>query len=120
MKLRIGQIIYLKPVNNELRRNKEVRAVEIVKIGRKWFTVKEPNTDGSSWQWKRDRFDINTLNHDGGGYVNSWDGYLTLQDIEKEKEHSRLSSELSKFFSRWNRSSLSLEKLQKMYKIACS
>ena len=119
MKLKIGQIIYLKPVNNQLRRGKEIKEVEISRIGRKWFYVKTPGTDAAGWEWQRDKFDIDTLNQSNGEYVNDWDGYLSLKEIEDEKEQLNLYMELGRFFSEYGRSSLSLGKLQEMYKIAC-
>lgn len=39
MKLQIGQTVYLKPINNRARRNKEIKTAIIKKVGR-FFLLK--------------------------------------------------------------------------------
>lgn len=105
MKLEIGQTIYLNPINNEARYNRNIKQVKIIKIGRKYFEV----TDC------RDRLNIETMLSDNGEYAPCFKAYLSLEQIENENKKHHLFDKFRKLFQYQNK--FSLEQLEKIDKI---
>jgi hypothetical protein len=81
MKLSVGQTIFLKPIGNAARRSTDLIETKIAKIGKKYFEV-ENGYYG--------RFFIDTLTQDGGQYISNYQGYLSKEELETERETKRL------------------------------
>lgn len=105
--MEVGQKIYLKPIGNRARYNEGIKEVRIGKVGRKYFEL-----EGSHYG----RFFIDTMTQDGGQYMSEYTCYLSLQDIEDEKEALRLFTEIKKVFSGFN-TDLPLSKLKEIDRI---
>ena len=100
MKLKVGQVIYLKPT--DIRRSGNIREVTISKISRKYFEVEEMSSR---------RFHIDSLKHDGGDISPQWQGYLSLKEIKDEEEFTRLQGKIVRHS--WVKYDCSLEDLKK-------
>ena len=105
--MEVGQKIYLKPIGNKARYSQEIKEVTIGKVGKKYFELEE-NHYG--------RFFIDTMSQDCGQYISGYTCYLSLQDIEDEKEALRLLTEIKKVFSGFN-TDLPLSKLKEIDRI---
>ena len=105
--MEVGQKIYLKPIGNQARYSKEIKETIISKIGRKYFEVEDSGYG---------RFFIDTMNQDCGQYVSGYTCYLSLQEIEHEKEAKILSEKIKKVFSGFS-PDLPLDKLKKIERI---
>lgn len=100
--MEIGQTIYMKPIGNAARFNRDIKECTISKIGRKFFEVNEI---------PRSRFHIDNLLHDGGDYNPDYKGYLSLKDIEDEDEAGRLYREIKTIWFDGYTNSIPLHKL---------
>jgi hypothetical protein len=109
MSLKVGQTVYLRPLNNSLRRGRSVESAVVLKIGSKFLTLEGP-------MWSLDRFYKDTLLHDGRGYAPSWQVYLSMQEIKDEDEKSEIISETQELFSSRD-PKLSLPQLREIRKI---
>ena len=74
MKIQVGQIVYLKPINNRARRNKDIKTAVIKKVGRKYATILEDE------RWETD-FNIETM-VEKSNYSPDFEVYLSLEDAE--------------------------------------
>lgn len=107
MELEIGQTVYLKPQGNAGRRSTEIIPAKIEKIGRKYFEVD---------YGRANRIIIETMCEDGLGWVSNYSVYLSLDEIEQERQAQLVFADLKKHFSS-NNTSLSLEQLRAISKI---
>ena len=92
MALQVGQTVYVKSLT--LYSNKGKQDIEtgvVSKIGNKFFELEGP-------RWFRKRFVLSTMLNDGRGYTSSLKVYLSMQEIEDEKEASHLAQELRQYF----------------------
>lgn len=105
--LKLGQPVYIERVHNFTRNNSNTLHTTISTVGTKYFQV----TD-----LPRERFRVDTLRHDGGRYSSKYKVYLSLQEIEDEKEANKINQELIGYFSH-GVSKLPLEKLKKIKEI---
>ena len=96
--MEIGQTVYLRPIGNAARGSSKIEEVVITKVGRKYF-----ETEGHG------RFEIETMRQDGRGYVSNYQAYLSLEDIEQEKEQNRLVDEICKVFRGYGRPEVTFE-----------
>ena len=104
----IGQALYLRPIGNEARYNREIRTCTVSAVGRKYFQVQE---------LPRIRFHIDGLRHDGGQYISNWQAYESMQEIDDEKECSALRDTVSDACGYTRISRLSLGQLRKIAEI---
>jgi hypothetical protein len=104
-KIQVGQKIWLKPT---ARRSTAPIEVEITKIGRKYFEV-EPGRYG--------RFYINTLTQDGGEYISNYQGYLSLEDIERDQRAAKLMYLIRQRIAPFGGSCLTHEQIESISKI---
>lgn len=88
IELKEGQTVYLQPIGNAARYDKELIETKINKIGNKYFTVTE--------QWYG-RFYIDTFYQDGKGYISNYRVILSQQQLEDEKEQSMLIERIKKY-----------------------
>jgi hypothetical protein len=108
MKLKVGQKIYVLPINNAARREKDIKEDLIVSVGRKYFKLQ-------NHPWSR--FYIETLYEDGGQYSPDWLCYLSLKDYEDEKETNSLRRFCEDTFGHGSNIKLTLDKLRRIVKI---
>lgn len=106
--MEVGQKVYLKPVGNQTRYSKEIKETRISKVGRKYFELEESYYG---------RFFIKTMNQDCGQYISGYTCYLSLQEIEDEKEALKLYTEIKKVFSGFSNTDLSLSQLKEINRI---
>lgn len=110
----LGKKCYLKIQGNSERYykgepiEKKIRECEIVKIGRKYFTVLTKT--GQSIQFEIDTLDEKTQT------LSDWKFYFEKQDILDEEEYKNLEISIRMYFSNciFSKSKLSLEKLRKI------
>lgn len=106
--MEIGQKIYLKPIGNAARYGKDIVETVVTKVGRKYFEVSYPCN----------RIEIESMKDDNGQYISSYVAYLSLQDIEDEKEYYRIHAEIKDNFSGMSYSKqFSLDQLQRILNI---
>jgi hypothetical protein len=109
--MKVGDKVYLVPVNNQARYIagydifKHIKEDEIVKIGKKYFYLKEHSYY---------KFGITEM-HDVSNYCANYVVYLNLQDFKDEKEKETLSFEIKKYFSSYGQIKLTLERLRQIY-----
>ena len=108
-KPQVGDTVYLKPINNELRRSTEVLTRTVKKIGRKYFDV----WDGSNIHTIH-QFFIDTMLENERGYLADWQAYYSLQEIEDEQEKSEKLFYFRRFFDGPLRSQLTLDQLRRI------
>ena len=112
-RLKVGNKCYLKAQGNEERRHKGksfeewIREGEIVKIGRKYFTVK-----CGVWERKYSIEDFTEVTD----YCSDWAFYFSKQDILDEMEVEKLEFSIKNRFSGFgkNPSKLTLEQLRRI------
>lgn len=112
-KLKVGMTLFLKAIGNASVYVKETIECRVVSVGRKFFTIdRSPYLCGS-------RFFIETNNDDGGKYSSNYIAYFSREEIENEKKHNKLYSEIKdKYFSTYsNCDKVSLDKLIKIQEI---
>jgi len=105
--LKIGQVLYLKPINNASRRGDgEIKETYITKIGKKYIIV----------HGHYGRYFIDSLLQDAGQYSSNYQAYTTRQQIEEEREMQTLRDKLRKYFDGvWGESrKLTLQQLRKV------
>jgi hypothetical protein len=110
--MNVGDIVYLKPLNNNARYCKDgilnhIKQGEVVKVGKKYFYIKG---------YERQKFGIEEM-HDISEYCAGWQVYHSIQEIHDEVEHGKLSDEIRKYFSVYGKVSLSLSKLRKIKEV---
>ena len=105
--MKTGQEIYLKPIGNRARYDKEIKKTKVGKVGRKYFELEESHYG---------RFFIDTMLQDCGQYISGYVCYLSLQEIEDEEEALKLYTEIKKMFSGFS-TDLPLNKLKEIHKI---
>mgnify|MGYP000982343436 CR=1 FL=1 len=108
MDLQVGQIVFVKRIGNAARYESRITEEVVESIGRKWFTLKD---------FRRERFSLDDGLNDGKGYISNYAVYVSMQEIEDEKEHSKLCNILNREFSSYGDSNLSLKTLRKIIDI---
>ncbi len=108
-KPQVGETVYLKPINNELRRSSLIKECTVTKVGRKYFDV---CVVGSQLPIRE--LLIDTLRDNRGEYLPNWQAYYSLQEIEDEKEKSNSLLDLRRFFDGPLRSQLTLDQLRRI------
>ena len=109
-KPQVGDTVYLKPINNQMRRSSEIMEREVKRVGRKYFYVAE-----SKGPFHMEiKINIETMQEDQGGYSGDWQAYYSLQEIEDEKEQHHLSCVLRDLFGGWSRNGLTLDQLRRI------
>ncbi len=104
-KLVAGQKIFVKPIGNAARRGGEIREEVIDKVGKKYFTLVG---------WHRERFNNDTLRHDGGQYTPNYQCYFSMQEISDERERSALLDRARRLFSSYGEIGLTLNELRQI------
>lgn len=104
--IKIGQKIFLKPINNAARRgvNVEIREAEVAKVGRKYFELKEGYYG---------KFHIENLTQ-VSDYTPSYQGYFSKQDIEEEIESKILYDEIRHKYFNYYQPKISLKILREI------
>lgn len=104
MKIEVNQTMYL--IEYDYRGSKkETQAVKVSKVGRKYFEL-----EGKPYN----RYDIKTL-REVKDHVYKNQCYLSIQEIEDDRELNRLTNEISQFFR--YRTKLTIEQLREISKI---
>lgn len=105
-KLKMGDVVYLEPMNNAARRNGEIiKDVPIIRVGRKYFEC----TYG--------KFEIETGLHCNGGYTSNYKAYTSLTEVEEKRDRWRLHQQIAEYFRSSYEPELSLSKLKEINKI---
>ena len=105
--IKVGQEVWVKP-SEHYRGKIEVYKALVVKVGTKYFQI----NDG----YRNDRYCLKTLIQENDtNYKNKV--YLSLQKIEDEVEHQKLSDSIKKSFSYFGKSPFSLDALRKIHEI---
>ena len=115
-RIKVGSKCYLKAQGNEERRHKGkpfeewIYEAEIIKVGRKYFTVK-----CGVWDRKYRTDDLTEVTN----YCSDWAFYFSKQDILDEMEIEKLEFFIKNRFSGYgkNPSKLTLEQLKRIYNI---
>lgn len=114
MELKLGQKAFLKPINNAARYgNKEIKEVEIVKIGRKYFFV---GKEGETNERLMTKFNIEDRKQTSN-YSPDWQFYFSKQEILDEEEEKELTSKIKRKFDTWEKTGLSLDQLKRIHSI---
>lgn len=107
--LKVGQKVYVKPIGNAARCDSKIKEEVISEVKRKYFKLEG---------WYRTRFFIDGLYEDCGQYISNHQCYLSMQEIEDEKEHTKLMREMNETFDYLRgRRNITLEQLRKIKKI---
>lgn len=85
MKIEVGQILYLEPIGNAGRRNKEIKPVCVSKVGRYFFELSESHYG---------RFYIDTMIQDGKGYTPNYIAYFSEQDIKDKRDAENIRQDI--------------------------
>ena len=107
MKIQVGQKVYLKPIGNKVRISQNIRESEIEKIGKKYFYLKGFN---------REKFSMEDMMN-VSNYVSDWKVYLSIQEIEYEKEYNQLFENIRKTFDHWSGVNFTLDQLRRIKEI---
>lgn len=115
-RIKVGNKCYLKAQGNEVRRHRGmpfeewIYECEIIKFGRKYFTVKKGCTEI--------KYDINDLT-EVTNYCSDWKFYFEKQELLDEMEIEEIEWKIRNLFSGYghNCSKLSLSKLRKILDI---
>jgi len=102
--MKVGQEIYIEPVNNAARYSKDIKKSKISKVGRKYFEIEGMNGI---------RFFKDNLTHDGKGYCSDYNCYYSQQEIDDKREHIEISNSIRKSFSFYDKS-IPLNKLREI------
>lgn len=106
MNLTVGQIVYIRNLENYYRNNPDTPTLSeatITKIGRKFLET------------SRGKFDVNTLIHINGKYSPTLKLYLSPDDFHKENEHRTKFKNIHSFFESYNYSKIDIETLREIY-----
>lgn len=96
----VGETLYMLNVGDRAGGVEQVlRPVIVIRVGRKYFTVCEPEYEGKDWM--HERFYIDSWRHDAGGYAPCWALYESAVDFEREKQRADVRKYLSGLFD-WN------------------
>ena len=109
--LEVGKTVFLKPVNNEARRSKEIKEKFILKIGRKYFFV---GKEGETVDKRTLKFSIDTLYQENKGYAPNWQVYFDKQEIFDEREFYELISKIRKEFTEYGKLRFTLNQLRRI------
>lgn len=95
-RIKIGQKVVLKPVNNTARYIKgdileNLSEGEITKVGRKYLTV-------SLNKYNEIQFELDGFKHKNGGYCADYELYFSRQVVEDEIIRDRMFSRCQSFF----------------------
>lgn len=102
-KLEVGQTVYVKPIGNAARRSTKIITCKISKVGRKYFEL------DLNWMG---RFEIESMTQDNGDYISNYACYLSLQEIEDEKELNELYKDIGSCFNSFSAKNYSLKQLR--------
>jgi hypothetical protein len=105
--MKVGQKIYLRPFGNKARYSNTIEEATITKIGRKYFEA------GGSYG-SYGRFYIDNLMHDNGQYVSNYKAYLSIEEIEQERESKGIWEKLRQFYFNSSKPQFSLTTLRKI------
>lgn len=98
-----GQKLY------EIVYNGEIKEVTVKEVKRKYFTIDE---------YRSYKFRIDILKYEDENYSQrNRQLYLSIQEIEDEREHQTLSSIIRKRFSSYGKLSLTLDQLRRINSI---
>ena len=89
-----------------------VQEWEIVKVGRKYYTVRRDNQ-----KWTDMRFYIEDRTQFNGDYSGSWKLYFSSQEILDEIESNDIYRSLSELFCSYRKANLNLEQLRRIQTI---
>lgn len=103
-----GQTVYLKPCGNNARYGRLEPKQYIVKtVGRKYLTVWDGNNE-----YANVKFNLTDDLRQATEYCADWELYLSLQEIEDEREHNDLTGKIRLIFSNYGKVNLTLEQLR--------
>ena len=112
--MEVGQKVWLEPWGNSARNNQEIKQGEVIKIGRKYYTV-------IVGKWQELVYEIQTNKHKNDGYNNGgYHIYFSQEQLELKKEKEELHEFMRKFFDYGyglNIRNLSIEKLREIKQI---
>jgi hypothetical protein len=119
MNLQIGQKVYVKKIGNAARYldqknapiEEYVEEATVSKIGRKWFELEGHGRIAGH------RFDIESGQNDGRGYISDYAVYQSWQEIRDEQERYQLRVYMRKTFDYPSQIHLSLTKLRAIKEI---
>ncbi len=106
--LKVGQRVWIKEYNNRHGQREELRECTIVHLGRKYFETE------NKWMG---RFNIESLEHDGGKYSPRYKVYLNPQKFEDEVEANILSSKIRTRIGNYGDIKLPLHKMRQILEI---
>lgn len=110
-KIQVGQKVYALRTGYSAIESRFNEAT-VTKVGRKFFEIDSP-------MFHKPRFFIDTLKHDGGGYMSMGRVYLNEQDYHEERRISKITSEVDGQFVGCspNRVKLTTEQYEAIHKI---
>jgi hypothetical protein len=104
-KLTVGQKVFVEPIGNAARREKEIKEATITKIGNKYFELDK------SWMG---RFFIKHLSQDGKGFISDYQVWLSMDDYNAEEERIKTTAYLKEYFGQYGRAILNLDQLKRI------
>ncbi len=102
-KLSIGQKVYVEGIGNRIGYG--MHEAIITQLGRKYFRV-------NNLPWER--FIIDKLINNGGGYSPDYRVWLSLGEFNMEKEKRELIYYLEHYFDRYKNRSLTIEQMKRI------
>ncbi len=112
-KPKVGDIVYLKPINNQERRSSGILERQVTRIGRKYFYVADLSEAKRSFR-SEIKINIETMEEDQDYRLGEWKAYYSMQEIEEGKEKSNSLLDLRRFFDGPLRSQLTLDQLRRI------
>jgi hypothetical protein len=110
-KMQVKDKVWLKPLNNQLRRSKEIKECVIKKIGRKYIEVENPD-----WDADIIKIEIETR-REVTKYSPDWELYFSKQELLDEIEKEKLENDIKAIFGCYRGTDLSLDQLRRIKKI---
>lgn len=107
--MKIGDIVYVKPINDRARCFKDdilnhIETDTVEKVGKKYFYLKN---------YPRYKFEFDTMCN-VSNCSSSWRVYLSMQEMYDEKEFNKLKQEIRNVFGSYGKLSLPLDQLRKI------
>lgn len=111
--MKIGDKVYLKPINNRARYgNEAIEEYIIKKIGRKYFEV----WDGI-YEFSSTKFHLENDHRQVTDYSPDWELYFSKQEILDKNECDQITKEIRDKFTGWGKVNLTLEQLRSVKQI---
>lgn len=103
-KIKVGQIVYAKPINDAARYDKNLITCIVISVGNKYFQIKKiSDINYSSF---RNQFYIDGLKEKSANYYPDYRIYLSKEEVEEEINRPLLIKQIMEICSKLNNNQL--------------